>query len=186
MHRRRDTSSRSETFCSGLIPEYFAPIRLLASPRLELRLRLYLHLPPGDSRSMLVFAVAAWFPGGATISRPYLPFGRYQASLGHRRLFHTVSPAHTLVRRGGAQTPSSSESGLDHSSSLADRFIFGMAPVDYDPVLLLKPFRPHLTVSALPSGCLATACELRSSLGCLRRFQLRARLGNPLSTSSGP
>ena len=35
---------------------------------------------------------------GATISQPYLPFGRYQASLGHTRLFPTVSPAHTLVR----------------------------------------------------------------------------------------
>jgi hypothetical protein len=27
----------------------------------------------------------------------------------------------------------------------------GMAPVDYDPVVLLKPFGPHLTAGALPS-----------------------------------
>ena len=38
---------------------------------------------------------------GAAISQPYLSRGRYQASLGHRHLFPTVSPAHTLVRRGG-------------------------------------------------------------------------------------
>ena len=35
---------------------------------------------------------------GAALSRPYLPLGLYQASLGHPRFFHTVSPAHTLVR----------------------------------------------------------------------------------------
>jgi len=34
---------------------------------------------------------------------------------------------------------------------LADRFILGMAPFDYNPVVLLKPFRPHLAVGALPS-----------------------------------
>jgi hypothetical protein len=34
---------------------------------------------------------------------------------------------------------------------LADRFILGIAPIDYDPVVLLKPFRLHLTVDALPS-----------------------------------
>ena len=38
---------------------------------------------------------------GATISRPYLPFRRYQASLGHTCLFPTVSPANTLVRWAG-------------------------------------------------------------------------------------
>ena len=27
----------------------------------------------------------------------------------------------------------------------------GIAPVDYDPVVLLKPFGPHLAASALPS-----------------------------------
>ncbi len=37
---------------------------------------------------------------GVTRFRPYLPLGRYQVSLGHPRLFPTVSPAHTLVRWG--------------------------------------------------------------------------------------
>jgi hypothetical protein len=35
---------------------------------------------------------------------------------------------------------------------LADRFIFGVAPIDYGPVLLLMPFGSHLAVSTLPSG----------------------------------
>ena len=38
---------------------------------------------------------------GVARSRPYLPLGRYQVSLGHPRLFPTVSPAHTVVRWGG-------------------------------------------------------------------------------------
>jgi len=77
--------------------------------------------------------------------------GRYQASLGHTPVFSTVSPAHTLVRRGGAQAPSPSSCKLDHSPSLADRFIWGMAPFDYNPVVLRKPFRPSLARGALPS-----------------------------------
>src|SRR5262249_49906030 len=35
---------------------------------------------------------------------------------------------------------------------LADRFIVGVAPIDYGPVLLLKPFGFHLAVDTLPSG----------------------------------
>ena len=34
---------------------------------------------------------------------------------------------------------------------LADRFIFGVAPIDYSPVLLLMPFGSHLTMDTLPS-----------------------------------
>jgi hypothetical protein len=33
---------------------------------------------------------------------------------------------------------------------LADRFVIGVAPIDYGPVLLLMPFGLHLTVDALP------------------------------------
>ena len=40
---------------------------------------------------------------------------------------------------------------IDKDPSLADRFIFGIAPIDYDPVVLRKPFRLHLAVDALPS-----------------------------------
>jgi hypothetical protein len=35
---------------------------------------------------------------------------------------------------------------------LADRFIFGVAPIDYGPVLLLMPFGFHLAMDTLPSG----------------------------------
>jgi len=35
---------------------------------------------------------------------------------------------------------------------LADRFIFGVAPIDYGPVLLLMPFGFHLPMDTLPSG----------------------------------
>jgi hypothetical protein len=37
---------------------------------------------------------------------------------------------------------------------LADRFVFGVAPIDYGPVLLLMPFGFHLTMDTLPSGVL--------------------------------
>lgn len=38
---------------------------------------------------------------GVARSRPDLPRGRYQGSLGHPRLFPPVSPAHPVVRWGG-------------------------------------------------------------------------------------
>src|SRR6516164_1110167 len=50
------------------------------------------------------------------------------------------------------RTPSPSYCGLDLIPPLADRFIFGVAPIDYGPVLLLMPFGSHLTVDTLPSG----------------------------------
>ena len=59
------------------------------------------------------------------------------------------------------------------------------SPLDYGPILLLKPFRFHLAMDTLPSGCLSTVKQLSSSLGCLRRFQFRARLGFRLSTHPG-
>ena len=37
------------------------------------------------------------------------------------------------------------------SLPLADRFIFGVAPIDYGPVLLRKPFGFHLAMDTLPS-----------------------------------
>ena len=52
------------------------------------------------------------------------------------------------------RTPSPSLGRLDLSPPLADRFIVGVAPIDYGPVLLLMPFGFHLTVDTLPSGVL--------------------------------
>jgi|SRR5215510_7529154 len=51
------------------------------------------------------------------------------------------------------RTPSSKECRLDLAPPLADRFILG-SPIDYGPVLLLMPFRFHLTMDTLPSEVL--------------------------------
>jgi hypothetical protein len=48
---------------------------------------------------------------------------------------------------------------------LADRFIFGVAPIDYGPVLLRMPFGFHLTMDTLPSGIYSPAND-----GFSRRF----------------
>src|SRR5216683_7922975 len=50
------------------------------------------------------------------------------------------------------RTPSPSYCRLDLAPPLADRFIFGVAPIDYSPVLLLMPFGFHLAMDTLPSG----------------------------------
>src|SRR3954454_25201170 len=51
------------------------------------------------------------------------------------------------------RTPSPPWCGLDLAPPLADRFIMGMAPLDYGPVLLRKPFGSRLAADTLPSGC---------------------------------
>src|SRR3954467_12450884 len=50
----------------------------------------------------------------------------------------------------------------------AVRFIFGVAPIDYGPILLLMPFGFHLAMDTLPSGVLRNG-GFRSTLAC---FQL--------------
>jgi hypothetical protein len=40
------------------------------------------------------------------------------------------------------RTPSPQKCRLDLAPPLADRFIFGVAPIDYGPILLLMPFGP--------------------------------------------
>ena len=57
---------------------------------------------------------------------------------------------------------------------MADRFIFGVAPIDYGPVLLLMPFGFHLTMDTLPSG-VPLEDGFRSVLA-VSGFRLRARL----------
>lgn len=53
---------------------------------------------------------------------------------------------------GWMRTPSPSLCRLDLAPPLADRFIFGVAPIDYGPVLLRMPFGFHLAMDTLPSG----------------------------------
>src|SRR3954462_2282206 len=74
---------RSGAFCSDPVPEYFAPIRLLAPLRSDLRLRLYPPLPLGASDRALRCLFLALSSASVARFRPYLPDGRYQASLGH-------------------------------------------------------------------------------------------------------
>src|SRR5450631_4038575 len=64
------------------------------------------------------------------------------------------------------RTPSPSYCRLDLAPPLADRFIFGVAPIDYSPVLLLMPFGFHLAIDTLPSGNCKRWLQVR--LGCIR------------------
>src|ERR1700681_3671276 len=66
------------------------------------------------------------------------------------------------------RTPSPPYCRLDLAPPLADQFIVGVAPIDYGPILLLKPFGFHLTMDTLPSGVLLNG-GFRSALIC---FQL--------------
>ena len=99
-------SNDPRPYVCRLVPEYYSPIRFLTPRRPEFRSRLYPHLPRRALGRCLSSRLPALSSAGATSSRPYLPPGRYQASLGHSRLFSTVSPAHTLVRWGGTNAPS--------------------------------------------------------------------------------
>ena len=65
------------------------------------------------------------------------------------------------------RTPSPSKCRLDLVPPLADRFIIGVAPIDYGPVLLLMPFGFHLTMDTLPSGEPQVG-GFRSALACFR------------------
>ena len=74
-------------------------------------------------------------------------------------------------------TPSPPYCRLDLAPPLADRFILGVAPIDYGPVLLLMPFGFHLAMDTLPSG-IPQEDGSRSALA-VSDFRLRARLGFP-------
>ena len=107
-----------------------------------------------------------------------------EPSWGHVQIFRTVPLANTLVRRVG-------KNAFAVIVPARPCPVFGRpihhwgSPLDYGPVLLRKPFRFHLAVDTLPSGCLPTVNRLSSFLGCLRRFRLRARLGIRLSAHPG-
>src|ERR1035438_639803 len=60
------------------------------------------------------------------------------------------------------RTPSPPYCRLDLAPPLADRFIVGVAPIDYGPVLLLMPFGFHLAMDTLPSGELRKRCPTLS------------------------
>jgi hypothetical protein len=56
-----------------------------------------------------------------------------------------LNPAITLIQRQPRRLP------WGRAPPWADRFILRIVPIDYGPVLLLMPFRFHLTVDTLPS-----------------------------------
>src|ERR1035441_3170397 len=60
------------------------------------------------------------------------------------------------------RTPSPPYCRLDLAPPLADRFIIGVAPIDYGPVLLLMPFGFHLAMDTLPSRELRKRCPTLS------------------------
>src|SRR5215469_11163982 len=62
--------------------------------------------------------------------------------------------------------PSPPYGRLDFVPPSADQFIFGVAPLDYGPVLLRKPFGFRLTADTLPSGNCKRWLQVR--LGCVR------------------
>ena len=62
------------------------------------------------------------------------------------------------------RTPSSQKCRLDLAPPLADRFILGIVPIDYGPVLLLMPFGFHLAMDTLPSGVQQAVASGRSWL----------------------
>src|SRR5450432_146700 len=64
------------------------------------------------------------------------------------------------------RTPSPPYCRLDLAPPLADQFIFGVAPIDYGPVLLLMPFGFHLAMDTLPSGNCKRWLQVR--LGCIQ------------------
>jgi hypothetical protein len=82
------------------------------------------------------------------------------------------------------RTPSPPYCGLDLAPPLADRFIFGVAPIDYGPVFLLMPFGFHLAMDTLPSGATASGGS-RSALA-VSSFRLRARLGFSIPSCLSP
>src|SRR5215471_12654595 len=75
------------------------------------------------------------------------------------RLFHSLLYA-GLSRR----------TRLDLAPPSADRFIFGVEPLDYGPVLLRMPFGFRLTADTLPSGNYER--WLQVCLGCVRLSSL--------------
>ncbi len=76
-----------------------------------------------------------------------------QSSWGHAPFFRPVPPANTLVRWVNENAFASIVQARP-VPPWADRFIIGVAPVDYGPGLLLMPFGFHLTMDTLPSGVL--------------------------------
>jgi hypothetical protein len=107
--------ARSASSLAGDDPEPFVPTPFQSTvPRSDswhrigrnfahAYIRTYRRVAPGRALHSLLLALSS---ASVALFQPYLPLGRYQVSLSYLTLFPTVSPAHTLVRRGGTQMPS--------------------------------------------------------------------------------
>lgn len=71
--------------------------------------------------------------------------GPYETSRGNAENFPTAPPAHTLLCPGAPSISFTPIVRARHLLERADRFAY----IGYGSVFRLKPFRPHLTVSAL-------------------------------------
>ncbi len=76
-----------------------------------------------------------------------------QSSWGHTLFFRPLPSANTLVR-WVKENAFASIVQARPDPPWADRFIIGVAPIDYGPGLLLRPFGFHLAMDTLPSGVL--------------------------------
>ena len=74
-----------------------------------------------------------------------------QSSWGPTLFFRPVPSANTLVRWVD-ENPFASIVQARPDPPWADRFIIGVAPIDYSPGLLLRPLGFHLAMDTLPSG----------------------------------
>ena len=90
-----------------------------------------------------------------------------QSSWGHTLFFRPVPSANTLVRWVNENAFASIVQARP-DPPWADRFIIGVAPIDYGPGLLLRPFGFHLAMDTLPSGVLPR--KILSSLRPARNY----------------
>ena len=108
-----------------------------------------------------------------------------EPSWGHAQIFRTVPSANTLIRWVNENAFASIVQArpcptFGRPVHQRDR------PLDYGPVLLLKPSRFHLAVDTLSSGCpVGQNANLGTPLGCLHCFQFRARVGGSLASFPG-
>src|SRR5262245_25826394 len=76
---------------------------------------------------------------------------RLESSWGHVLIFYTVPSANTLVRWVDENAFAPIVRARPYPT-FGRPVRHGVAPIDYGPVLLRKPFRFHLTADTLPSG----------------------------------
>jgi hypothetical protein len=135
---------------------YYSAVRRLAAPRFPLRLSTYRVTYPGATRE------------------------HDEPSWGHVQIFRTVPPAHTLVRRVGKNAFAAIVPA--RPCPVFGRPVrHGVAPSTTARYFSSSPSDPTSRWTPCPPVVSRQYHPLRSCLGCIRRFRLRARLGLSLS-----